>query len=119
MDPDLETDRTNLQALIAVWEDEEKRLRSLYKETSSMSMIALLQEEWRGWNSLSIGTALLHARIVPELGGRTMEYQLGEHAFLWSNPQLHALPSQESCELWMKWGGDKVWLAPQGWEAED
>lgn len=84
-----------------------------------MAMIEQIQERWRGWTSISIRTASLHARIVPEIGGRMMEYQLGEHTFLWFNPHLSATSSTESSEQWMNWGGDKVWLAPQGWGTED
>lgn len=39
MNPDLETDRTNIQALIAMWEDEEKRLRSILEDPQTSSSI--------------------------------------------------------------------------------
>ncbi len=39
MNPDLETDSTNIQALIAMWEDEEKRLRSILEDPQTSSSI--------------------------------------------------------------------------------
>lgn len=39
MNPDLETDRTNIQALIAMWEDEEKRLRLILEDPQTSSSI--------------------------------------------------------------------------------
>jgi hypothetical protein len=39
MNPDLENDRTNIQALIAMWEDEEKRLRSILEDPPTSSSI--------------------------------------------------------------------------------
>jgi hypothetical protein len=39
MNPDRETDRTNLQALIGLWQDEEMRLRSIIRDTETASSV--------------------------------------------------------------------------------
>ena len=58
--------------------------------------------------------------FAPRLGGRVMNYQLGEHRFFWTNPQLAGTvppPSRLGPDgVWLNWGGDKLWPAPQGWD---
>ena len=39
MNPDRETDKTNLQALIGLWQDEEMRLRSIIRDTETASSV--------------------------------------------------------------------------------
>ena len=39
MNPDLETDRANVKSLIAMWQDEEKRLRSILKDPQTSPSI--------------------------------------------------------------------------------
>jgi hypothetical protein len=39
MNPDLETDKTNIQAAIALWQDEEKRLRSILEDPQTSPSI--------------------------------------------------------------------------------
>ena len=39
MNPDLETDRANVKSLIAMWQDEEKRLRSIIKDPQTSPTI--------------------------------------------------------------------------------
>jgi hypothetical protein len=39
MNPDRETDMANIQSLIALWQDEEKRLRSIIKDPQTSPTI--------------------------------------------------------------------------------
>jgi hypothetical protein len=39
MNPDLETDRANVKSLIAMWQDEEKRLRSILEDPQTSPSI--------------------------------------------------------------------------------
>ena len=39
MNSDRETDKTNLQALIGLWQDEEMRLRSIIRDTETASSV--------------------------------------------------------------------------------
>jgi hypothetical protein len=75
-----------------------------------------------GWNALEWVGADISLRVVPELGGRIMNYQLGDHSFLWVNPLLAGstpTPTRLAPDGgWLNWGGDKIWIAPQGWESE-
>ena len=75
---------------------------------------------YRGWRSIEFHTRGVRLNVVPELGGRILNYQLSEHHFLWVNPRL-AGSNPPPTRLhpdggWLNWGGDKVWIAPQGWQ---
>jgi hypothetical protein len=72
-----------------------------------------------GWKAIECHTGSIWLHVVPELGGRIVNYQLGAHHFLWINPLLagsNPPPTRlNSNGGWLNWGGDKLWLAPQGW----
>ncbi|MCB9125341.1 MAG: DUF4380 domain-containing protein [Caldilineaceae bacterium] len=63
---------------------------------------------------------------VPKIGGRVMAYDLGDHPFLFVDPDLAGkLFSAEenqgdgSLAAWKNYGGDKTWPAPQGWDNDE
>jgi hypothetical protein len=83
----------------------------------------LKQAKFRGWDSSQLKNKLIQLDITPQLGGRILGYQLGDHSFLWANPLLqgqvpppnHLGPDGN----WLNWGGDKLWPAPQGWASAE
>lgn len=61
MNPDRDSDSTNLQALIGLWQDEEKRLRSIIKDPQTSPTI-------RGQASQRVGSVVEQIRaLVDEL----------------------------------------------------
>ena len=79
--------------------------------------------EYRGWKSLQLGNGLVDVQIVPDIGGRVIQFRLGDFEYLWVNKQLAGKLSPESGlgpkGSWLNYGGDKLWPAPQGWSGED
>lgn len=77
---------------------------------------------FRGWNAIAWTDNSMSMHIVPELGGRIMNFQLADHPFLWIDATLAGTVPPESRlgshGEWLNWGGDKIWLAPQGWTSE-
>lgn len=75
---------------------------------------------YRGWKTLALHNGLIKLQILPEIGGRIIQFTLGDKEFLWVNPQLAGkMPSPEgvgSGNSWLNFGGDKLWPAPQGWD---
>ncbi|GAB3395928.1 DUF4380 domain-containing protein [Humibacter soli] len=68
--------------------------------------------------------------VAPRLGGRVLALDRAGIPFLWRNPDLLddalqprvPLAHPESFDgfaTWQNWGGDKSWVAPQGWERDD
>ena len=67
-----------------------------------------------GWTSYVMSNGLVRLAVVPEIGGRVMEYSLGGHNFIYVNPRELGrtyIPSEDS--PWHNFGGYKVWPAPQ------
>lgn len=76
---------------------------------------------YEGWSAFRLTNGLVTAVVVPAIGGRIMEYKLGDHPFLWVNPaelgKLYDPPQTEQERTWHNYGGSKVWPAPQAnWE---
>jgi hypothetical protein len=77
---------------------------------------------YKGWKSLCLGNGLVELQVLPDIGGRIIQFRLGAKEFLWVNPQLAGkLPPSEGLAAdggWFNVGGDKLWPAPQGWDNE-
>jgi hypothetical protein len=67
-----------------------------------------------------IENELIRLHVVPEIGGRVIQFALGRKDFFWVNPTLTGKTSPKtglaSDGSWMNYGGDKLWPAPQGWD---
>ena len=90
-------------------------------------MRATLREtDYHGWQALRLDNGLVSALVVPEIGGRLLQFALGAQPFLFVNEQLAGqrfTPAEHqgdgSLLSWKNYGGDKTWPAPQGWERAD
>ena len=75
---------------------------------------------YRGWKTVRLGNGLVELQVLPEIGGRVIQFNLGGKEFLWANPQLAGqLPPAGGLAAdggWFNAGGDKLWPAPQGWD---
>ena len=75
---------------------------------------------YRGWKTLALRNGLIELQVLPEIGGRIIQFKLGGKEFLWVNPQLAGqLPLANGLAAdggWFNVGGDKLWPAPQGWD---
>jgi hypothetical protein len=75
---------------------------------------------YQGWKTLRLSNPLIELQILPEIGGRIIQFKLGDREFLWVNPQLAGkFPEPNGLNAeggWFNIGGDKLWPAPQGWD---
>ncbi|NQT38722.1 MAG: hypothetical protein HQ581_14600 [Planctomycetes bacterium] len=75
---------------------------------------------YKGWKAFVLKNDLVRLHVVPDIGGRVIQYALGEKEFLWVNPALVGKTSPQTGldpdGGWMNYGGDKLWPAPQGWD---
>ncbi len=75
---------------------------------------------YRGWKGYALENGLVRLHVVPDIGGRVMQYALGEKKFFWVNPATVGKTSPatglDPDGGWMNHGGDKLWPAPQGWD---
>ena len=83
----------------------------------------LSQAHYQGWQTQRLANGLVELHVVPQLGGRVMQFQCGDREFLWVNPQLAGKLSPPSGlkddGSWLNYGGDKLWPAPQGWDNDE
>jgi len=75
------------------------------------------------WDSIDLRNDLIEVEAVPEIGGRIIQYTLGDYSFFWVNEELvgKAIPASRLGPggEWLNYGGDKVWPAPQGRDNEE
>ncbi len=74
--------------------------------------------DYRGWSAQQISNNWLRLIIVPQNGGRLMQVTFAKHDFLFVNPQFAGKYLPPSATQWFNYGGDKLWLLPEGTEDE-
>jgi hypothetical protein len=81
------------------------------------------RSEYRGWQSLRLANGLVEVQVVPDIGGRVIQFKLADFEYLWVNPQLAGQEPPPSGLApdggWLNYGGDKLWPAPQGWDGAE
>src|SRR5690349_7243139 len=70
--------------------------------------------EYRGWKAQQVSNRWVQLVIVPQNGGRLMQVSFGGHAYLFVNPKLAGKYFPPSATDWFNYGGDKIWLLPEG-----
>lgn len=72
-----------------------------------------------GWNAVVLENGLITLAVVPRIGARVMQYDLGQHASIFVNErELGKFYEPQLDSLWHNYGGYKNWPAPQdpwGW----
>jgi len=75
---------------------------------------------YMGWKGYVLQNDLVRVNLAPDLGGRVIQYALGDKEFFWVNAALAGKTPPDSGlgpdGAWMNYGGDKLWPAPQGWD---
>ncbi|MEI8040749.1 MAG: DUF4380 domain-containing protein [Verrucomicrobiota bacterium] len=78
---------------------------------------------YRGWTTLRLANGLVGLQILPDIGGRVIQFSLGRKDFLWVNGELVGkMPLANGLTAdggWFNCGGDKLWPAPQGWDNDE
>ena len=77
----------------------------------------------KGWRTLNLDNGLIKVQVAPDIGGRIIQYSLGDFKFFWVNDHLiDATPPESGLGpdgSWLNYGGEKLWPAPQGsWEGQ-
>jgi Domain of unknown function (DUF4380) len=85
-----------------------------------MNSIHLTTEKIGEWFAVKVSNGLISVSIVPEIGGRLLDLDLGGTQIFYSNSRLRgkAIPPLGEVESSRNYGGSKVWPAPQGWSNE-
>jgi len=78
---------------------------------------------YKGWNAYRLTNGLVSLTVVPDIGGRAIQFQLGEKEIFFVNPAFAGKVLSETENNpkagFANYGGDKVWPAPEGWLSDE
>jgi len=79
----------------------------------SYAKVTVERIDYRGWaDSYRLTAGLYSLVVVPEIGGRIMEYSYDGTNLLWENTEEYGRTYPISKD-WRNYGGYKIWIAPQ------
>src|SRR5579864_6162313 len=70
--------------------------------------------EYKGWHAQQLSNRWVQLIIVPQNGGRLMQVTFDGHPYLFVNPKFAGKYFPPSSNEWFNYGGDKLWLLPEG-----
>jgi hypothetical protein len=74
--------------------------------------------DYYGWSARQLSNRWVRLTIVPQNGGRLMQVTFAGHDYLFVNPELRGKYLPPTAAQWFNYGGDKLWLLPEGTEDE-
>ena len=69
---------------------------------------------YKGWQAQQISNRWVQLTVVPQNGGRLMQVVFAGHPYLFVNPKYEGKYLPPSSGEWFNYGGDKIWLLPEG-----
>jgi hypothetical protein len=76
------------------------------------------QVNYLGWQAQQVANPWVRLIFVPQNGGRLMQVLFDGHPFLFVNPEYAGKHLPPSNSEWFNYGGDKLWVLPEGNEDE-
>jgi hypothetical protein len=76
------------------------------------------QTNYMGWQAQQASNPLVKLIFVPQNGGRLMQVIFDGHPFLFVNSRYAGKHLPPSNSEWFNYGGDKIWVLPEGSEDE-
>jgi len=70
--------------------------------------------DYKGWQAQQVSNQWVQVIVVPQNGGRLMQVRFNGHSYLFVNPKLAGKYMPPSQDHWYNYGGDKLWLLPEG-----
>ena len=70
--------------------------------------------DYQGWQAQQLSNRWVQLIIVPQNGGRLMQVVFAGHSYLFVNPLLAGKYFPPTNGRWFNYGGDKLWLLPEG-----
>jgi len=70
--------------------------------------------DYKGWKAQQVSNRWVQLIFVPQNGGRLMQVTFNGHDYLFVNPKLAGKYMPPSQSQWFNYGGDKIWLLPEG-----
>jgi hypothetical protein len=70
--------------------------------------------DYKGWSAEQLSNRWVQLIVVPQNGGRLMQVTFAGHPYLFVNPKLAGTYRPPAPGRWFNYGGDKLWLLPEG-----
>jgi hypothetical protein len=70
--------------------------------------------DYKGWHAQQLSNKWVQLIVVPQNGGRLMQVTFAGHPYLFVNPDLAGKYLPPTAGQWFNYGGDKLWLLPEG-----
>ena len=70
--------------------------------------------DYKGWHAQQVSNRWVQLTVVPQNGGRLMQVVFAGHSYLFVNPKYEGKYLPPSSGEWFNYGGDKIWLLPEG-----
>jgi hypothetical protein len=70
--------------------------------------------DYKGWSAQRLSNRWVQLIVVPQNGGRLMQVTFAGHPFLFVNPKFAGKYLPPTAGQWFNYGGDKLWLLPEG-----
>jgi len=70
--------------------------------------------DYEGWPAEQLSNRWLQLIVVPQNGGRLMQVSFAGHSYLFVNPKFAGKYLPPTPGQWFNYGGDKLWLLPEG-----
>ena len=86
--------------------------------TQSKAACRVEPVDYFGWSAQQISNQWLRLIVVPQNGGRLMQVTFAGHDYLFVNPELRGKYLPPTSAQWFNYGGDKLWLLPEGTQDE-
>jgi hypothetical protein len=70
--------------------------------------------DYKGWHAQQLSNRWVQLIVVPQNGGRLMQVSFAGHPYLFVNPKFAGKYFPPTAGEWFNYGGDKLWLLPEG-----
>lgn len=70
--------------------------------------------DYKGWHAQKLSNRWVELIVLPQNGGRLIQIIFAGHPYLFVNPQYEGKYLPPSQSQWFNYGGDKLWLLPEG-----
>lgn len=102
-------------ALLVCWLNLNVSLVQAKAEASQPSSPCRIEAtNYKGWSGEQLSNHWLQLIVVPQNGGRLMQVIFAGHPYLFVNPKYEGKYLSPNPSEWFNYGGDKLWLLPEG-----
>ena len=85
---------------------------------SALASCRVAPVNYKGWQAQQVSNAWITLIFVPQIGGRLMQVTFDGHPYLFVNERYEGKQLPPSNTQWFNYGGDKLWVLPEGNEDE-